>query len=105
MRKKQSKGKAYLKGKKLLTGECLDFELIALADGNTLGIERYDTILIEEIPGCIANAIFWEDLIHVCRVALKPKGKAYAILPRQAKGIGYEILRENEVFTIYSIDK
>ena len=76
MRKKQSKGKAYLKGKKLLQGDFLDFELISLADGNTLGIERYDTILIEEIPSSLANALFWEDLIHLARVSLKPKGKA-----------------------------
>ena len=105
MRKKQSKGKAYLKGKKLLQGEFLDFELISLAQSETLGIEKYDSILIEEIPLSIANAIFWEDLIHLARVALKPKGKAYAIVPRNFKGLPYEILRENSEFTIYIIDK
>jgi hypothetical protein len=105
MRKKQSKGKAYLKGKKLLKGEFLDFQLIALADEKTLGIEKYDTILIEEIPGTVSNAVFWEDLIHLCRVALKPKGKIYAILPRKGKMLPFEILRENEEITIYSIDK
>jgi len=105
MRKKQSKGKAYLKGKKLLTGECLDFELISLAQSETLGIEKHDTILIEEIPSSLVNALFWEDLIHLARQALKPKGKVYAIVPRNFKGLPYEILRENSEFTIYSIDK
>jgi hypothetical protein len=104
MRKKQSASKAYLKGKKLLVGQTLDFTLQSLL-GESLGLECYDSILLENIPENLSKG-FWEDIIHVSRVALKTGCVAYAVLPRFGKILlPFEIIRENSEFTIYKISK
>jgi hypothetical protein len=102
MRKKASKSKAYLRGKKLLSGNHLDFTLQCLQGEMGKG---FDSILIEEIPETLTKE-FWENALHVCRMALNQNGKVYAILPRWGKILlPYEILRENELVTIYCIKK
>jgi len=104
MRKKQSKGKAYLKGKKLLSGAHLDFTLKNIIDGSLKNSCTFDSILIEEIPENLSKD-FWENVLYACRGALTLKGKIYAILPRHGVQLPYEILRETDIFTIYLISK
>ena len=104
MRKKQSKGKMYLKGKKLLSGFHIDFQLKNIIDGSLLYPDIYDSVLIEDIPENLSSD-FWEDTIFLCKQALKGKGKLYVILPRKGLQLQYEIMKENSEFTIYSISK
>lgn len=93
-----------MKSKKLLSGELWEVKLIDLQSGESR-VDRYDSILIEDIPENLTLE-FWESLIHWSRVALKEKGLAYIVLPRKGKILlPYEILRENEVYTIYKIAK
>lgn len=101
---KASKSKAYLKGKKLLSGDILEFKLQDI-QGESLGLRTYDAILIEDIPDNLGKS-FWLDTLHFSRLALKEKGKIFAVLPRRGLVyLPYEILRENEEYTIYTIDK
>jgi hypothetical protein len=105
MKTKQSKGKAYLKGKKLIAKNHYDFKLASLLDDNLLKFS-YDSILIDykEIPLSL-SIDFLENAIFLCRKALTEKGKLYIILSRKGTLLQNEIIRENEEFTIYSISK
>jgi hypothetical protein len=105
MRKKQSKGKAYLKGRKLIGKNHYDFLLQSIID-ESLEKFTYDSILIDykEIPLHL-SIDFLENAIFLCRKALTEKGKLYIILSRRGVLLPNEIIKENEDFTIYSISK
>ena len=103
MRKPASRWKKYLRGKKLIKKCHLDFTLQDL-QGEQLGVSKFDSILVENIPETLDKP-FWEDLIHVCRTSLLPEGTLFLVLPRRGFMFPYDILRETEDTTIYSVKK
>lgn len=99
---KQSKEKAYLKGKKLLSGVHLDFTMQSFFNHDLA--KQYDSILVEGLPGFVPK-VFFEDLIDTCRSVLSDKGLLFLALPRRGVVIQHEIMREDENTTLYRISK